>query len=348
MRKLIPLFTAVLAIGSSAALSGEPPTAEELLTAYQKSVDHFTRARFQCVSKHPEQLVGDDKSLAHTNERSVVRDGTHWKVGKDSRFTIVENGTKREGGDYREMVVGGQLLEVIKNLDGTVAVTAWLDPTRVKQLPWRALGGAESVFGRFEGDADKPLWEVMRETSTLELLPETQEINGAKTYALESRGKFGEHTVWIDPDRGGLPRRIEIRKNLGDLYSEIQLGARVGAVDEAPRKPGSIPRAAPPRQPPDIRAFSLRVDDIQIEKRDGAFVMTAWKTEEKVTFGDGRPGDRREEHAVGAVDFKPETWPKDALRLTIEIPDKTRVSVRDGLDGTNYEWIGGEVRVRAR
>ncbi|MSR58685.1 MAG: hypothetical protein EXS05_13700 [Planctomycetaceae bacterium] len=183
----------------------------------------------------------------------------------------------------------------------------------------------------------------MREASTLTLSPEAEEIDGMPTYMLKSRGKFGEHTVWIDPAHGGLPRRIEIRKQLGDLYDGNQLGSRIGLAKEPLRKPG---QGLPNMQPPDIRAFSLRIDNVQIENKEGVFVLTAWKATEKITFGDGRSGDRQTELSVSAVDFKPETLPDDAYRPEIEIPDKTTVQVTDGLAGTQYEWVGGKIQVR--
>jgi hypothetical protein len=356
--KTVPWFFAVLlAIAASPALSDERPTAEGLLAAYEKSVEQLARARIECLEKQPERQLGENGSIAETHERTIIRNGPQWKVADVIRTIRTTNGTKQEGGLRAEMIVAEQLLEVLRTIDGTVQVSAWLDPTTVKKtqvgtqvltidparIHWRMLGGAETLFGRFPGDADQPLWEVMREAATLSLLPDTEEIDGAATYVLKSQGKFGEHTVWIDPARGSLPRRIEIRKELGNLLNSNQLGSRIGLADEKQRQPG---RGPPSTQPPDIRAFSARIGSIQIENKGGVFVMTAWKVESKTTFGNGAPGEHRTENSVTVVDFKPEASSKDAFRPGIEIPEKSGVRVQDGLPGTEYEWVGGKVQIR--
>lgn len=350
-------IVATLAIGVVPAFSGEQPTADELLTAYQRSVEHLARARIECVEKHPERQLGENDRVTETHERTITRDGSRWKVAQVSRMVRTVNGTKREGGVRQEMIVGEHLIEVGQMPDGTVRISAFLDPTVVKTVQigtqtvkrdptrahWNALGGAEVLFGRFPGDDDQPLWDVMREAPTLTLSPDTEDIDSVPTYVLKSVGKFGEHTVWIDRAHGSLPRRIEIRKQLGNLLDGTQLGSRIGVADDPPPQPG---QRRLPTQPPDFRAFSARIDDIQIENKNGVFMMTAWKSEEKFTFGNGKTGGRRSEHSVGVVDFKPESSAREAFRPGIEIPDKTRVDVRDGLTGAEYEWVGGQIQVR--
>jgi hypothetical protein len=74
--------------------------------------------------------------------------------------------------------------------------------------------------------------------------------------------------------------------------------------------------------------------------------MTAWNTDESITRGDGKTMGGRVQYSVSTVNIKPETWPENAFRPSIEIPIKTRVIVRDGSSGREYEWVDGKVQVR--
>jgi hypothetical protein len=353
MKTATSFVVAILVVAVSPTYSGERPTAEELLTAYENSVEQLTRARIQCVEKIPERRIGENESRSETHERTIVRDGSRWKVADASSEIRTLSGAKRELNRRTEIIVGEQIINVSRSPNGSMEVAACLDPTTIEKRQigtqyvtrshWNVLGTAEALFGRFPGDDNQPLWLLMREASALTLLPDMEEIDGVPTYVLKSVGKFGEHTVWIDPARGGLPRRIYVRKQSGNLYGDVQLGSRSGVADEPPPQPG---RKLPSTQPRDYREFSARIDNIQIEKKDGVFLMTAWKSDEKITFGSGKIGGRQSEHSVTAVDFKPESWAKNAFRLDIVIPDKTRVDVRDGLTGAVYEWVGGTIQLR--
>ena len=98
---------------------------------------------------------------------------------------------------------------------------------------------------------------------------------------------------------------------------------------------------------PDLRDSVLKVDDIRIENHDGVFVITAWNQREKLTRGDGKTMGGATEMTVTSVNLKPETWPENAFQPSVEVPNKTRVIARDGVPGTEYEWVDGKVQLRA-
>ena len=92
----------------------------------------------------------------------------------------------------------------------------------------------------------------------------------------------------------------------------------------------------------------MRIDDVRVEKKDGVFVITAWNEDGRITSGDGKNyGGSRMESSVTTLDFDSKSWPENAFRPSIDIPNKTRVFVRDGVPRTVYEWLDGKVQVRS-
>jgi hypothetical protein len=211
---------------------------------------------------------------------------------------------------------------------------------------WDMLSPAQVVFGHIEGDAGYPLWAVMGEASNLELLPDPEEIGGDETWVLKSRGKFGEHTVWFDPQKGGLPRRIEIRKQNGDLYNDEQLGSR--PADSPPRR-GKPGQPAPFEARQDI--FD-RIDNIQVEEKDGVFVITGFDCAHRFTrVRTRKPVETRSEFRIRAIEIDPKLT-EGALEFDIKIPNSTRVGVflnaplefSSGSPDTYEEWNDGKLQ----
>jgi hypothetical protein len=365
LMKVVPWFLfAVFALICVPALSAERLTAEDLLGAYQKSVEPFTRVHAEWTEKRASRQVGEDRTIDEFHERTIFRDGSRWRVSDVNRQSHTSNGMRREFVARSDLIIAEQLVNVflMDTRDGKqvpveqgLQVSAWLDPRNAREaaagargaaldpgeMPWRAAGDAQILFGRFSGDAGQSIWKVMREASTLEVLPETEVLDGVETQVVKSRGKFGSHTLWLDSKCGCLPRRVEIIKKLGDLHDDYQFGSRIGQAEEPPRDPDK-----PPNQVPDLRESWSKIEVTRIENRDGLFVITAWNADGRIVRADGKTMGGPVEYSVSRVNVKPETWPDNPFRPSIEIPNRTRVLPRDGLPGMEYEWVEGTIQTR--
>ena len=141
-------------------------------------------------------------------------------------------------------------------------------------------------------------------------------------------------------------RKIEVRKQLGNLHDDIQMVRLAGQSGDAPRRIVTAPSGVKSMiQAPDLREVFLRMDNVSLEAHGDAFVMTKWNFEETTASGNATTERRvRSENSIRLVEFITEAVKPETFRLRVVIPDKTRVMVMDGDAGARYEWIGGEVK----
>lgn len=340
------VIVAILGVASNLC-GGERPTAAELLTAFEKSVEKLAHVRIEW----------DVKGRRGPNDVEVVifRDGPRWKT---DRLLLPKGDPATRGGRVREQtLVGDELLKVSIRYDDND--TPRLSPlvvafrTRIAERTWLGLGSASIIFGRTNGDAGYPLWTVVRESGSVELLPQTEIVNGVETFVIKSRGKFGDHQLWLDPASGGLPRRIEVHKHPGELLNDEQLGTKT--TPESPAQPdakGRVPlRGLPPRN-----ESWVRIDNIQIENQKGIFVITGFDEQGYTTYAGNKKVNSppktgpKIEHRLRVVVDPPE-FPKDAFDFAVTIPNGTRVSLGDdrplefqGVVDSKHEWVDGKIR----
>ena len=351
MKTALWILAAVLAIGTPPLVADERPTAEHLLAAFEKSVEKLSRVRIEW--KFSGREGGNDA------EMTIFRDGPRWKF---DRFLIPKGNRPGSSRKREQTLIGDEIVRVSLKYDplddmprvmemGMMAIRE-----HVATRSWPQLLSASVLFGRINGDAGYPLWTVMREAGSLELLPQTEVVDGAETYVLKSVGKYGEHRVWLDAASGGLPRRIEIDKQSGNLLNDEQLGS-TPFPKETPLDPNRRIQI-PVRRP--RSAASTRIDKIHIENKDGLFVITGFEEEGRTTFSDGKnpePNDGttpppKRGHKF-RVDIDPKDFPEDAFRFAIAIPNGTPVSVLDnypleyqGPVKTEHEWVDGKIQNR--
>jgi len=354
MKAALWFCVVILALTPAAGLCEERPTADELLAAFEKSVGKLDRVKIEWNVKGRERAPFDQ-------ELTLFRDGSRWKTDR----LLIPIGDRPNQKVREQTLIGDEIVSVSLRYDpvddkprlGFFGLTAFRD--RIATRTWSHIG-CPILFGRTVGELGSPLWTVMREAGSLELLPQTEMIDGIETYVLKSRGKFGEHKLWLDPASGALPRRIEVHKLPGDLLNDEQLGTATAPANAEPQ-PGTgrqIPR--PVMRP--HREYWTRIDKIQIENQKGIFVITGYEDEGRITFVDDKPppdGDAKKtlgmkvEHKF-RVDVDPQEFPEDAFKFAVEIPNGTLVSVLDsyplqyqGPVKTDHEWFDGKIRPRA-
>lgn len=343
------LVAAVLVEFVTNASAAEKPTVEQLLTEYQKSIEKLTRFRIESIEKiwltgSSDPRFKDNKDgYVGTTERTIYHDSSRSRYSRVDQLIL--NGLESKGRVVFEYLVGDYL-------DKRQALhTYWSDsrlaPQQAARLTLRLddhvepapniMGTSAILFGHYLLDGDRPLWNVMRDASTVELSPETEMVGGSPTWVVKSRGRFGQHVLWLDTKAGGLPRRIDIQKTAGDRVADIQLG-----VETSPSKRERRLRGAPQKKI--FKEQHLTWDRIEIAEKQGMFVITAFEstnTTLKVKDDKEERETYKIEYRTSAIDFDPSTWPQNAFLPGVEIPNGTKVATKDG---TSVVWENGNVR----
>lgn len=329
------LMVAYFVLVSGRISRAEPPTAETLLAEYEKSVEKLSRVQIEWNRRNKEEAAGKP-----TDEYTLFRNGKQWKVNRywpgwgdgragDSRF--------RE----QSLLVGEEVLFASQRAaapgfqEGRPHVSCRRGERIADEL-FSSIGHCSVFFGRMSGDAGYPLWTVMREAGSLELLPKTEIVDGVDTYVLLSKGKYGEHKLWLDPTRGALPRRIEVHKYPGNLLGKEQLGTTPPPTVPPPRRTGSGPA---------YQECFCRIEKFEIENKGGAFIVAGFEHFSVNTVSTGKKLESRGQLKPSVLEVDPE-FPDNAFRFDIDIPNGTTVWVREANENNfngKYRWVDGKI-----
>ncbi|MGQ0634711.1 MAG: hypothetical protein ACT4QC_08880 [Planctomycetaceae bacterium] len=373
MRPFAWLIAATTSAVSLQASAADPPTAQQALLRFEQSTRRLSPVHIEAEEKIAERKNADGSTATSDSKVTVYRNDWRWKVKRDQHSATIRDGKPQSVDNRNDFVLGDQVLQafLIDLIDGkplvgpkalgNLVVQAWPGGQDEEHQIWHHLQSIRVLLARLPGDGNQPLWRVMSDASSVELLPEPEMIGTAKTFALKSRGKFGEHSVWLDPEHGYLPRKIEIRKCADDLFDSLSLdvldGSRlmISGVANKPRP------ARPSRPPPPggvklretkartLTSWTIRIDDVKLERVSGVPVMTAFEQTTEYAFDDGTIELTRSRLQVRHLDFDARDWPANAFQLWIDIPDGYQVSVYQDASGKmdltkQYEWWQGRVR----
>jgi hypothetical protein len=159
--------------------------------------------------------------------------------------------------------------------------------------------------------------EAMRRAPFLQLRDKTEIIDGHRTYVLQAQDKQDTFVLWIDPENGFNPRRIEM------------LRSRDGKADSS-----EILR-------------HLVMDNIGIEQIDGKYIIMSASITYKREDPDGGPQEMNYRYSVKRTNVR---FNADFSRAVKEfwegVPHGTPVYYTDerGARRVAYEWHKGQVR----
>jgi len=354
---------AIVFLLPTAASANERAAAEKMLTAYEQTVRHISSFRIEGIAKEWDHaaLQGDPEKLTDAFSRmtktTVVHHDFRWKVAQ------IQQRPPRAGDRVRYAPLSGveyrfdDFLGANQGLHIQWASPDADEPVKLDHLAVRLMGAAKGdehsryldcenvLFGFMPGDNQQPVWKVMREAATLELLPDTKIIAQHKTHVIRSTGAFGTHTLCLDPEFGFLPRQIVIQRQNGHLFNAIQLGVEQNPSARLPEAARARLQARGMLQPAyTITESENRLANLQLSERHGQFVITDFDHSQQQTV---KSGDRTEqkqnrtEYRTQVFDLRPDSWPADALQTAVDIPNGTPVSTSDGVK--SFVWMNGKV-----
>lgn len=355
MRIAIFCLSVIVCLHAVAASAAEQHDAKQLLESFRTTVERMNGFRVEATLKKwsNRNATADEKEqLERTRQYTVFHRDYRWRVGMVQRPSAL-NAARSEltsgveylfdefGSDKQSVHVqwASRVPDDPPKLDHLSLML--MGRTHDEELP-RYLAGLAAAFGYSDVDDGQPLWKVMQEAATLKVSPQMEPVADHQTLVVTSQGRFGTHTLWLDPEFGFLPRRIVIQKRPGDLLDKVQLG-----VEQSPAS-GIAPRVAPGLQrQPNFTVQECRdsFERIHLENKQGNFVITAFDhvQEKTVKYADRTERmQQRAEYRTQQFDFEPDHWPAKPFRPGFTIPDGTPVASRENPQ-QRFVWKNGKI-----
>ncbi|MHC4168280.1 MAG: TlpA family protein disulfide reductase, partial [Planctomycetota bacterium] len=174
------------------------------------------------------------------------------------------------------------------------------------------------VDGIFPGSAGKHYSSAMLEADHLVLRQKMEEVNGHQCYVVESRGKHGHWTVWIDPEAG-----YNLRK------ATIHVGERDSSQEKLSPDAIVIP----------TKSFDFVAQNIEVKSIDGVWLPVAGTVEQRTVYGDDKVSRWQRVASRGNIIWNPDFDKMGAFEM--DLPEGNRIRNHDVPD-KQFVWFDGK------
>ena len=326
IRSMLLVFMVLVAVPTDAPAQ---PAPQDLLQRYESTFTPFRRVTFkvQLTRDFFGAAQADGPSRRIESSTSVWRDGDRWKI------LVTESESEKEQGKWQTERSGAErvypakgMMAVSINPDGSARgmLARLRDLTAEERTSSELFEYGPVITGRYFLSRD-PLPEILKKS---ELTANQVQFEGKSHWLLQSKGEWGSYSLWLDPDRGYVARRIiEIRERADKVY----LGAgKVVTIATAPAN-----RGGPWKQ------LRRQFDASRIDIIDGNHVVTEWTLTQDLTDSTNQLRVQKDFVRLSDVNLNPD-FAEDPFKVTTPIPDGMHVSVKDQ-PGIEFEWRGGQI-----
>ena len=323
--KILTSFCTVLVLTFCA--NADDPNANELIEMYEKSLSALDKSAYEVETKMVIEGMQNPKSPELLIRKSVVyRDADRWVTITEDQY-VFENAQKPVEIFHFAQILGKRHVFYLSEGNEPVDMVYVDSDLEIGKAKARAaLGGGIIAEGYVLGDDRIRLPDILRSSLTLEVRNDRPEIDGHLTYVLESQGQSGKIKLWLDPQSGFHPRRIEVHKSGKDLLDGRPVSSTRSRVNIVPNK--------------QLEKYSVVIDSVKIEEINGVFVMTGANTTETRTYSDGYEVRTSYDFKRSKIDLNPDF---NALKpFEIKCPDGTPVSDQDFPVG-RFMVLGGKI-----
>jgi hypothetical protein len=332
----------VLHHGMVVAFDG-PPSTQDVIQRCQESAKalDFCHLRFKERS-YDTSNPGIPEFLTAERIFTCYRDEQRWRVRIDST-AYSEVGKKTVGAKtVTENVIDTESLKLVQIAGNARASTrdkyhgaASRDPVVGGKELRNIFGIGTIFFGTLHTD-DSPLWKVLTDAESFQVLARPEMLDGVETYAVTATAKKMNYRLNVAPSNSYLPVKIEVS---GPGRGEIA-DTRLGTIAFY----GNMRSGKPPvKITPQMS--TRRFNNIKVSNYNGKYVISAMN----YAVGNIFPGDQKEyfparfEYRLEAVEFDRAKWPADAFAPSLKVPDGTRVALVEE-PTMAHEIVNGELR----
>ena len=310
------------------------PSATEVIDKYEQAIKRFERCRFKAT-------------VNTTTESPSVPRGTHSiqsqfsDVVMDSpsrlRMSIALTVSRQENGKWSK---DEQAMEytVIGNTRKQISWRSDKPKEKYVNVRLDCVTPEERVRDTFSNEFSVVMHGYLGRNFLYTLLRQgnpsvsSVRVNNIDAIRVDSRTVWGKLTIWLDPGRGYLPRRVQQIKDTKDLVeANLTIEAakwkgEFAGVDS--NKVGIDFTVDVDYSPPSDTKSGHDIRDLRIE------------SVETDRYASGETRTTTSKTHVYDLDYSQQ--PPQAFDLTTPVPDKTHVDVENH-ENLAYEWRGGEI-----
>ena len=70
---------------------------------------------------------------------------------------------------------------------------------------------------------EERLDSVLRQANQIAVRPKTETIGGSECYVIDARTKYGKYSIWLDPEHGYHPAKVETKATEGDEHAHERI-----------------------------------------------------------------------------------------------------------------------------
>lgn len=344
-RRIILISTAIVlvcaidcaAIHAAAGSEAATLLPDKIIAEYAKTIEALSRVHLK-TTMETFAKGGFFQNETHSGSVSAEfwRDGDRAKIIRQAWTTNVRKGEATEHKQEEEYLFNSSMIQVRffprQTSDGSGAtVLARLVPEKhgTKEI-FNFEQGEAILYGLLLGDGSTSLIDIFS-SSDSRMSKSSEMLGDYTTILLRVKSKFGTHSLWLDPNIGFLPRKIESEKSGRDLLIDEPVESIQWAKEDGGRFPNSL-----------LRAVVVTVDGIRTRKVGERDVIVGYERTRRYSFANGETHIYRDEFDASTFEVNPE-FDDDVFQLSSKIADGTRVTVFDDRNIV-YEWRDGEIR----
>lgn len=331
VRNACPWFMVIVICSWPLPTQASDLSPNDLLSAYTESLKAFERAAFTYETKVSYTgFAMPHGTVMQQSNHKVWRDGNRWKFIQEDTGRLPDRGKLVSTSNLAEEVypekgfIHADFDPANKNLLALVA--------RLDELPESmrlGIGGnyGPIVTGHLSWNDGVILPDILQE-STLTVRKDI--APKSDLMILQGTGKWGEHTLWLDPTHNYIPRRIEQRKKGQDWIDRDKPLSEVGPGD------GRVyPKAS-------YKEVSQRFEATKVDQIAGKDIITEVVLTEQLQFANNQSVTLTTQMRISNLAMSPDYSSGNPFVINTPIPNGTPVEVYDS-PGIEYEWQDGKI-----
>jgi hypothetical protein len=328
-RLIVAVVVGVLAGKRDTIAAPGPTSPDELLAAYSRSCEPLGHAEFTAVTETKYFGFALPSGTVIVEEKiKVLRDGDRWKhlFSRLNRIPGKKGPESIRSSEERSYPGRGALIVDLDKDEKPTSVIARVteDPDPIQfRLPFQPFGAA---FGCLQNNGGVSLADVLRESK---LGVRSESADGKPLLVLDGTGRWGRHSLWLDPSKGFLAVRVDQQKGEGDL---VEKDTRIADV---PIIGGRFFPAA--RLTGKTATYTVK----EAKEINGVFLPTTFSLRDEAIFADGQSVVQESSVRLSEVNLRP-NLDAGAFKVTTPLADGTPVYAEDDPSIT-YEWRDGQV-----